>query len=292
MHGVGVDVPATWPRNQLHCGNPARTTLVVEPAEAPSPLCLALPAKGAHPDVVWLGGYVSPLRAGTVLGLIELPDGGPAAMTPITIDGEPAREWRGRDPAADEPAVLVVLPQRETFVAIASMRQSIRDAAVASIRVVGTDPSTGCPTRTTAYDEAPRHPRLDRPIDISGAVGVRACHYVAGWLVTTATSMPAAKLRALVRAIDAAPVVTSARAPDDAGCARVDRGPPEDSDDGPVVLRFSFAGNRSVVVVARVVMCTRWQSYLYAGDVERRLTGAVLRTLPPVLDQFPDPDTM
>src|SRR5205823_5566740 len=121
----------------------------------------------------------------------------------------------------------------------------------------------------------------DRPIDVSGAVAVSACHYVAGWLETTSLSMPPAKLRALVRLIGAAPHVTPARAPVDAGCESVDRGPPEWSDDGPVVLRFSFADGSTGIVVARIVWCTRWQSYLYAGDAERRLTGALLAALPP-----------
>ena len=55
---------------------------------------------------------------------------------------------------------------------------------------------------------------------------VVACHYVAGWLETTAVSMPPGKLQALVRAIDAAPHVTAARAPVDNGCQNVDGGPP------------------------------------------------------------------
>lgn len=292
LHGVGVDAPARWPRDALRCGHPAKSTLVVEPAGAAYPACFALPRKGSHPDVVWLGGYVPPLQPKAFLGLVELPAGGLSAMTPVTISGEPAREWQGRDPAADEPAVLVVLPTRGVFVVVMSKDRSIRAAAVASIRIVATDPLTGCATRTTAYDAPPRHPDLDRPIDVSGAVGVVACHYVASWLTATAASVPTAKLAALVRAIGAAPHVTSNRAPEDAGCERLDPGSPEYGDDGPVVLRFTFHGGRSRVVVARVVYCTRWQSYLRAGDVERRMTGALLLALPRVLEQFPDPDTM
>ena len=292
MHGVGVDAPATWPRNALRCGQPAKRTLVVEPASAVFPACFALPPKGSHPDVVWLGAYVPPLRPKALLGLVELPAGGLSAMTPLSIGGESAREWSGRDPAAGQPAVLVVLPARHVFVAVTSTHRALRDAVVASIRVVSTDPATGCATRTTAYDAPPPRPRLEQPIDVSGAVSVVACHYVSGWLSATASSMPPAALRTLVRSIGAAPHVTSARAPADTGCEGVDPGPPEYSDDGPVVLRFTFADGHSTVVVARTVYCTRWQSYLYAGDLERRLTGAVLEALPRVLDQFPDPDSM
>lgn len=292
MHGVGVDVPARWPRNALRCGNPAKTTLVVEPAGAVYPACFALPPKGAHPDVAWLGAYVPPLRPHALLGLIEIPAGGLSTMIPVTIGGERGREWQGRDPRTGQPAVLVVLPGRQVFVAVTSRNRALREAIVASVRVVATDPSTGCATRTTSYDAPPLQPRLDRSIDVSGAVSVVACHYVSGWLSATAPSMPPGALRVLVRAIDAAPHVTTARAPDDAGCERLDPGPPEYSDDGPVVLRFGFADGRSKVVVVRVVNCTRWQSYLYAGNVERRLTGAVLLALPRVLDQFPDPDSM
>jgi hypothetical protein len=176
---------------------------------------------------------------------------------------------------------------------VSSVHRTIRDEVIASIRFVPKDPETGCATRTTAFDAPPAHPRLDRPIDVSGAVSVTACHYVAGWLETTAVSMPPVKLRALVRAIDAAPHVTSARAPVDQGCAGLDRGPAQWGDDGPVVLRFTFADGTTGVVVARVVWCTRWQSYVYAGNAERRLTGAVLAALPPrVLMQFPGIDTM
>jgi hypothetical protein len=214
-------------------------------------------------------------------------------MTPISIAGEPARELRTRDRRTHDPAVLVVLPRRATFVTVTSRSRAIRDAVVASIRVVPTDPATRCATRTASYDAPPRHPRLDRPIDVSGAVDATACHYVAGWLETTAASMPPATLRALVLAIDRAPHVTTARAPVDRGCEGLDCGPPEWSDDGPVVLRFQLRDGTTKVVVIRVVWCTRWQSYLYSGDLERRLTGAVLVDLPRgVLDEFPGPDTM
>jgi hypothetical protein len=292
MHGVGIDVPPTWPRDRLRCGQPWETTLVVEPVSAVTPLCLAMPVKGAHPDVAWLGAYLPPLRPHTVLGLVEIPSGGLAAMTPTTIDTERAWRWQSRDFRTHEPALLVVVPSRRVFVEVASVHSTIRDAVIASIRFVPNDPATGCAVRTTAYDAPPQHPRLDRRIDVAGAVGVVACHYVAGWLEKTVPSMPAAGLRALVRAIDAAPHVTSALAPVDAGCQGLDRGPPEYDDDGPVVLRFSFPGGRSRVVVGRVTYCTRWQSYLYSGDVERRMTGAVLRALPRILDDFPGPDTM
>ena len=292
MHGVGIDVPAKWPRNELDCGRPFHTTVVVEPATAAFPLCVAIPPKHAHPNVAWLGAYLPPLRPGGVLGLVGVPAGGLAAMTRTTIDGVPAWTWEGHDPETDQPAVLVVVPSREIFVAVTSRNRSTRDSIVSSIRFAPKDPATRCATRTTAYDAAPRHPRLDRAIDVSGAVAVVACHYVAGWLESTATSMSAAKLRTLVHAIRAAPHVTSARAPEDTGCAGLDPGPPAYSDDGPVVLRFAFADGHSAVVVVRVVNCTRWQSYLYAGNVERRLTGAVLLALPPVLVQFPGPDSM
>lgn len=292
MHGVGVDVPASWPRNQLHCGHPAETTLVVEPTSAVFPLCFALPPKGAHPNVVWLGAYAPPLQPKALLGLVALPAGGLRAMTPMAIGGERAFAWRGRDPATTEPAVLVVLPSRDVFVVVMSAHRSTRDAVVASIHVVKNDPATGCAVRSSAYDAPPRHPVLDRPIDVSGAVSVVACHYLSGWLEAMAASMPPAALRRLARAIDAAPHVTSARSPIDAGCEGLDPGPPEYSDDGPVVLRFTYADGRTAVVVARVVNCTRWQSYLYAGNVERRMTGAFLLALPRVLDQFPGPETM
>jgi hypothetical protein len=292
MHGVGVDVPRTWPRDQLRCGQPARTTLVVQSVGAVFPTCFWPAPKTLRPDVVWIGGYAPPLRPASALGVVEVPARGLAAMTPLTIAGEPAREWLTHSPRTGEPAVLIVLPRRSVFVAVSSTHRSIRDSVVASIHVVDSDPATGCATRSSAYDAPPRHPMLDRPIDVAGAVSVVGCHYVAGWLETTAASMPAAKLRALVRAVNAAPHVTAARAPDDTGCERVDLGPPALNDDGPVVLRFSLRDGRTVVVVARVVYCTRWQSYLYAGNLERRLTGTVLLAMPRLLDQFPDPDSM
>ena len=292
LHGVGVDVPAAWPRNQLRCGQPAGTTLIVQSAGAVTPSCFAVFPRNFHPDVVWLNGFVPPVTANTSFGPVNLPAGGLAAMTRLTIAGEPAYELATRDRWSHEPTVLVVLPRRAAFVAVSSMHRTIRDEVIASIRFVPKDPATGCVTRTTAYDAPPRHPQLERHIDVSGAVGVTTCHYVAGWLETTAVSMPPAKLAALVRAIDQAPHVTSARAPVDAGCEGLNRGPPEWSDDGPVVMRFSFAGGRTAIVVARVVQCTRWQSYLYAGNVERRMTGALLAALPPVLVQFPGIDTM
>jgi len=292
MHGVGVDVPRSWPRDLLTCGQPKGTTFVVESASAGAPLCFTKPVKGAHPDVAWLGVYIPPLRPGVALGLVEIPSRGLAAMTPTTIDGVRAWSWQSRDFRTHEPAVLVVVPARSVYVAVASVHRAVREAVIGSIRFVTNDSATGCSTRTTAYDGPPRHPRLDRHIDVSGAVGVVACHYVGGWLETTATSVPASQLKALVRAIDAAPHVTTALAPDDQGCQGLDRGPPQYDGDGPVVLRFSFAGGRTSVVVARVSFCTRWQSYLYAGDIERRMTGAVLLALPPVLNDFPDPNSM
>jgi hypothetical protein len=293
MHGVGVDVPAAWPRNQLRCGDPWRTTLVVQSAGAAVPLCAWLTPENFHPDVVWVGSYVAPLQPGAVLGPVEAPARGLGAMTAITIDGEPAREVSTRDRRTHEPAVLVVLPKQAVFVSVSSVHQKIRADAVASIRVVTTDPATGCATRTSAYDRAPRHPILDRPIDVSAAVAAVACHYVAGWLETTAASISPVQRRALVRAVDRAPQVTTARAPIDRGCETVDRGPRQYSDDGPVVLRFRLRDGTTKVVVARVEWCTRWQSYLYAGNVVRRMTGAVLLALPAgVLDQFPGPTTM
>ncbi|MDQ1699470.1 MAG: hypothetical protein QOG34_1333 [Frankiaceae bacterium] len=292
MHGVGVDVPTTWPRNQLRCGEPWRTTLVVQSAGAAVPLCLWLAPKNFHPDVVWIGGYVPSLTEHTVLGTVEVPAGGLKAMRRLTIAGEPAAEWRSRDRRTGEPAVLIVLPRRAVFVTVSSVHRTIRDSVVASIRFVPKDPATGCATRSTAYDRPPRHPVFDRPIDVSGAVSVVGCHYIRGWLETTTGPMSGRKLRTLVAAIDAAPPLTTVRAPIDAGCAGLTPGPPEYNDDGPAVLRFIYADGRSTLVVVRVVWCTRWQSYLYAGDVERRLTGAVLLALPPLLSQFPGPDTM
>jgi hypothetical protein len=286
-------VPATWPRNDLRCGQPAGTTLIVQPAGAVVPLCYSPMAMNFHPDVVWLGGFIPPLDPAAAFGPVDPPRGGVAAMTPVTIGGEPAREWHTRDRRTRDPAVLVVLPRREVFVVVSSRHQRIRDAAVASIRIVRNDPATGCATRTTGYDAPPRRPRFDRTIDVSNAVGLTACHYVTGWLETTAASMPPRSLRALVDAIDQAPHVTSARAPVDRGCESVDRGPPEYDSDGPVVLRFQLRDGTATVVVVRIVWCTRWQSYLYAGDVMRRLTGAVLLALPPgLLVSYPGPDTM
>lgn len=292
MHGVGVDVPARWPRDLLRCGQPAGTTFVVESASAVHTMCYAQPVKGAHPDVAWLGAYLPPLRPGTSLGLVEIPSRGLAAMTRTTIDGVRAWSWQTRDSRTHQPAVLVVVPDRAVFVEVASAHRAVREAVIGSIRFVSKDPATGCAVRTTVYDTPPPHPRLDGQLDVSGAVGVVACHYVAGLLETTATSVPAAQLKALVHAIDSAPHITATLAPVDQGCQSVDRGPPQYSDDGPVVLRFSYADGHSKVVVARVSYCTRWQSYLYSGDVERRMTGALLHALPRVLDQFPDPDTM
>jgi hypothetical protein len=293
LHGVGVDVPAAWPRNQLRCGDPWRTTLVVESAGAAVPLCLWVPRKNFHPDVVWVRGYLAPLAPGSRLGPVSLPAGGLGSLTARTIGGEPARELRTSDPRTRQPVVVVVLPRRSVFVAVSSAHRTIRDAVVASIHVVTTDPSTGCSVRSTAYDAPPRHPILDQAIDVSGAIGAVVCHYVDGWLERTAASMPPPKLRALVHAIGGAPHVTSARAPVDRGCESVRRGPPAYDDDGPVVIRLRWRDGTTKVVVARVVWCTRWQSYVYAGDVKRRVTGAVLLALPPgVLEQFPGPDTM
>lgn len=292
MHGVSVDVPASWPRNQLHCGEPWRTTFVVEPAGAAVPLCFTLPPKHFHPDVVWLAAYIPPLAPQSVMGSAGISTGAAAHMTRTTVAGETAWTWSTRDTRTHTPIVFVVLPKRSVYVAAESMHRTVRDAVVASIRIASTDPATGCATRTTAYDAPPPHPRLDRAIDVSGATAVVTCHYVAGWLESTAAAMPPAGLRALVRAIDTAPHVTSARAPVDAGCEGLQPGPPQYSDDGPVVLRFSFSGGRSVTVVARVVMCTRWQSYVYSGSLERRMTGALLLALPRVLLEFPGPGTM
>ena len=292
LHGVAVDVPAGWPRNKLRCGTSYETSLIVLPAGAAFPACAWAKPKTLRPDVVWLAGFVPPLTASSRFLGADLPPGGLAKSTAVTINGEPARELQTRDNWTKEPAVLVVLPRRAVYVVVSSMHRTIRDSVVASIRFARRDAITGCLVRTSAYDAPPRHPHLDGRIDVSGAVSVSACHYVAGWLETTAASMPAAKLAALMRAIDAAPHVTSARAPVDRGCEGLAPGPPEWSDDGPVVLRFSFADGTSRIVVARVVECTRWQSYVFSGSVERRMTGALLAALPPVLVQFPGIDTM
>src|SRR5206468_2500395 len=55
LHGVGVDAPASWPRNAVHCGRAIRDTFVVFPSGGGNQSCAIWPI----PDVstVWLGAY-------------------------------------------------------------------------------------------------------------------------------------------------------------------------------------------------------------------------------------------
>jgi hypothetical protein len=291
MHGIGVSVPASWPRNALRCGDPSRTTLIVQPTGAGTPLCFVIRPKSLHPDVVWMAAYEPPVSAGAIFGAVALPARGFATMTPVTVAGEDARELRTRD-RFGEAALLIVFPARRVFVQVSSTHPALIDGTVASIRSVTTDVESGCAVHTTAYDAPPAHPRLDQPLEMGVVTAVSGCHYLGGWLESTADSMPAAKLARLVHALEASPRMTKARAPIDSGCERLDPGPPSYSDDGPVVLRLRLADGSLRVVVVRIVMCTRWQSYVASGDIQRRVTGELLLSLPPLLVQFPGPETM
>jgi len=272
LRGVGIDAPAQWLRDDVHCGTPMADTLIVEFTGEGTEACLI-----SRPPAA-----LSVISIGT-----SRPDN--AVYDETTIDDVPAREaTRQTDDGRTER--LIYFPDRDVYVSIASPDESVVQAAERSVQVTDTDPETGCVVHTHEYDDgAPTGQASSFAILPGDPTSAAACVYVNGWLEETAV-VTGDKLTTLMNAIRAAPATTDQRAPDDTGCQSVaDLVTP--ADNPPMLLRFDGPDGKWRLV-AKINPCTRWQSTISSGSVTRRIDQQLLLALPPVWTSYPDPDSM
>ena len=111
-------------------------------------------------------------------------------------------------------------------------------------------------------------------------------------LAVSATATVGSRITEVTRSttpIIAAP--TEERSGDDwPGCVAVQRQSPSPVE--PMLLTFAYPDGSTRLVVARILWCTRWQSYVTTGSYTRRITPQILTALPPVWMDYPDPDSM
>ena len=287
LHGVGVDAPAAWARNAMHCGQPTADTLVV--GSGGNETCATWPQ--SHASVVWLGAYdKEPLRPNVILGDAALGRAGVQGLRATRVAGEPARTGRLRSTSGGT-TQIVLFPQRRAYVTVHSGDQHLVEQVLRSIQVTAVDPATHCRVHTNEYDDPRRLPVQPGDALVPGAPAmVTACGYVDDWLEQTAT-MRGDRLQRLLTALDAAPAPTEERSGDDwPGCVAVQRQSPSPVE--PMLLTFAYPDGSTRLVVARILWCTRWQSYVTTGSYTRRITPQILTALPPVWMDYPDPDSM
>ncbi|MBV9293544.1 MAG: hypothetical protein JO222_13935 [Frankiales bacterium] len=270
VHGVGVDAPAEWKLDALHCGVPVADTLIVTTVGYAPTYCLASPPAGV--SFAWLGSYQNGLHPGLALGHYILSGRQLARLRPRQINnvlvasGQVTRLHGQR-------VLLVVVPHRHVFLFVSSPHPDAVAKLVDSLQAVDVDPDTGCRTFTRTYDDVASLPAGSSRTPVPGApTSTVACYYVDGWLEATG-ELSSAQTSKLVVAIDVAP-----RARISHSCDKVRQG--SYAAPGPMLLQFRYPSQAPVSAVARIFACHGWQSYVSNGRSTRRMTLAVLHAIP------------
>jgi hypothetical protein len=269
VHGVGIDVPASWPRNALKCGIPTMNTVVVTTLPYGHRPCAATEPTGL--SFAWLGSFRDSVTVGSTLGALTVDRTHLDELHKSVVNhiGVLRGVWRT---AAGEPLTVLVLPQRHVYVFIATPDRQLYARTLLSLQLVAVDPDTGCEVFTRDYDDAASlSPSVRRPLVPPAVSSVDACYYVDGWLEATA-SLDGEDAQSLARSIDGAPTGRVSHRCDtfrQGGLVLT----------GPMVLRFHDGADLHTAV-ARVVSCHGWDSYVTNGAVTHAIDRATLRRIP------------
>jgi hypothetical protein len=223
-------------------------------------------------SVVWLGSYLGGLRAGLHLGSLTLHGRDIARLHPTAINDVAVREgaWRV---TGGELVQVVVVPARHVFILATSPDRHVVVDALDSMQPVAVDPDTGCVVYTRKYsDPAALTPQSGSRLVPGRPTDGDACYYVDGWLESSAT-IGGPRIRRLAAAIDRSPP-----APVSHSCAGVREG--AFTKPGPMALWFNYDNRAARVVVARIVNCGRWSSFVTNGTQTRRLNREILTEIP------------
>jgi len=117
--GVTVVAPASWGRNQLHCGVPVKDTIVVNPGPVQE-LCLLYPPPRVN--YVWLSSCTD-CRSDSAL-----------ARQAVRVSGRDARRGENRLPDG-RTAVVLVVPDRKVVVVAVSLNPSVARGIIDSASI-------------------------------------------------------------------------------------------------------------------------------------------------------------
>lgn len=181
--GVEILVPEAWTIDDMHCGNPARDTVIIEGGSSPGALAMCAVRDPPKVTVVWVDRLDVPVQEHPVARL---------ATEEWTLHGAPVLRGQGSPVFLEGPdprrlsREVLVLPDQEVVVSVESPDAEEAMRLLMTTRVATVD-SAGCPAAVDSLDVIPAtRAGAAEQLAPGTPTGASVCRYTDGHLVRSA----------------------------------------------------------------------------------------------------------